>query len=104
MLSTQNKPALIRNNIPATKPGQLRKWVDRKELRQFLTANFAIERLFSITPRFNRGFLGLLNSHRLARLAERVRLGIIMRMIKILEERLWLGWSLMVLARKNSWQ
>ncbi|WP_206035695.1 bifunctional 2-polyprenyl-6-hydroxyphenol methylase/3-demethylubiquinol 3-O-methyltransferase UbiG [Roseomonas sp. HF4] len=36
LLATQNRPILELNRIPLPAPGQLRKWMDRRELRQLL--------------------------------------------------------------------
>lgn len=101
MLATQNRPALERNQIPPPAPGQLRRWVDRHELARLLAPRFCVEELFSITPSFNRGTLRLLNSGRVQRIASRLRLGAAHRAMVRLEERLWLGWTLMALARKT---
>jgi 2-polyprenyl-3-methyl-5-hydroxy-6-metoxy-1,4-benzoquinol methylase len=65
MLATQNKPALLRNDIPPSGNGQLRHWVDRKEPQQLLAPQFFVECMFSITPQFNRGTLRVINSNRL---------------------------------------
>jgi hypothetical protein len=55
MLGTQIGP------IPAPIAGQLRRRVDHKELAQLLREQFVLETLFSITPRFDRGVLRLVN-------------------------------------------
>jgi len=100
MLATQNKPALQRNTIPAPKPGQLRRWVDRHELRQLLTKDFQVRDLFSITPIFNRGLLRLVNSYKLEKLLTMIRLGNVVTRVKKVQQDAWLGWTLMALARK----
>lgn len=101
MIATQNRPALMRNDIPPPAPGQLRHWVDRRELAALLGAEFEVEELFSITPRFNRGVLRILNSGRLAAAASRAGLGPAMRGLRRLEEMADLGWTLMARARKR---
>jgi 2-polyprenyl-3-methyl-5-hydroxy-6-metoxy-1,4-benzoquinol methylase len=98
MLATQNKPALMRNNIPAPAPGQLRRWVDRHELQELLAPHFQVKKMFSITPCFNRGLLRIVNSYRLQRAADRAFLGRVLRGVKRIESNLWLGWTIMVLA------
>jgi SAM-dependent methyltransferase len=101
MLATQNKPALLRNEVPPAGNGQLRHWVDRTELRSLLEQRFEVDEMFSITPQFNRGFLRILNSNRIARLNARVGLSGITTIMKQWQERMWLGWTLMALARKR---
>ncbi|KRR20349.1 class I SAM-dependent methyltransferase [Bradyrhizobium retamae] len=98
MLATQNKPALVLNDIPAPGPGQLRHWVDRHELHELLAPRFRVKEMFSITPRFNRGVLRILNSYRLQRAADRVFLGSLMRGVKWIVNKMWLGWTIMGLA------
>jgi 2-polyprenyl-3-methyl-5-hydroxy-6-metoxy-1,4-benzoquinol methylase len=102
MLATQNRPALQRNDIPQPKPGQLRRWVDRHELRALLEPSFVVEELFSLTPQYNRGFLRLQHSHKLGRLVSMLRLQRAWRRFEKLEERAWLGWTLMVRATKRA--
>ena len=98
MLATQNRPVLQRwNEIPPPAPGQLRRWVDRHELRALLEPHFQVRELFSITPRSNRGLMRLVHSRTLNRPIRAV-LG---RRIDRLKERLGLGWTLMTLARKR---
>lgn len=100
MLATQNRPVLERNSIPPVKPGQLRRWVDRTELVGLLADDLEVTQLFSITPRFNRGPLRLVNSYKLGALATKLRLHAVVGSIKAAQERRWLGWTLMLLARK----
>lgn len=98
MLATQNRPVLQRhNNIPPPGPGQLRNWVDSDQLRRLLEPEFAVERLFSVTPRANRGFMRIVNSRKLNR-PVRMVLGDSVERIK---ERLGLGWTLMARARRR---
>jgi 2-polyprenyl-3-methyl-5-hydroxy-6-metoxy-1,4-benzoquinol methylase len=101
MLATQNKPALLRNDIPAPNPGQLRHWVDRHELAELMALRFEVKEMFSITPHFNRGLLRVINSGRLKRLAEAAKLSPVLRQVKRWEERMWLGWTIMALARRR---
>lgn len=101
IIGTQNKPALMKNNIPAPEPGQLRRWVDRHELSQLLELHFEVLELCSITPQFNRGLLRIPNSYKINRLASAIRLDPIMRLIQRTQERAWLGWTLMALGRKR---
>jgi SAM-dependent methyltransferase len=102
MIATQNRPALERNDISAPAPGQLRRWVDRHELRAALERHFEIGELISITPKFNRGPLRLLNSAKLRRAAGALGLDWIFERSKRAQERAWLGWTLMALGRKRT--
>lgn len=100
MLATQNRRALERNHIPSPVPGQLRRWVDHHELAILLGDDFEIEQLFSITPKFNRGVLRAVNSYKLNAALKAVGLGGVGKRVKTYQERAWLGWTLMALARK----
>ena len=52
MLATQNRFVLqYLNRRPPPLPGQLRRWVDRRELRDLLEPEFEVSELFSVTPR-----------------------------------------------------
>jgi SAM-dependent methyltransferase len=101
MLATQNRPALQRNTIAPPRPGQLRRWVDRHELRALLERDFIVEELFSVTPQFNCGALRIVNSPRAKRLAASAGLSTLTDVIKRIQERAWFGWTLMALARKR---
>lgn len=97
LLSTQNRPVLDRlNRIPPPEPGQLRRWVDRTELRNLLTPQFDVLRLISVTPRADRGVMRVITSRKLQR-AVRPLIG--NRLERSLEH-LGLGWTLMALARR----
>jgi SAM-dependent methyltransferase len=99
LLSTQNRPVLERfNRIPPPEPGQLRRWVDRAELRDLLTPQFEVLRLTSVTPRADRGVMRVITSRKLQR-AVRPLVGD--RLERSLEH-LGLGWTLMAVARRPS--
>lgn len=98
MLATQNRSALEMSDLPRI-PGQLRRWVNRRELTMLLTPAFQVEQMFSITPHFNRGPLRILNSERLQRMADTAKLGSLLRVVKRIEEKVGLGWTIMTLAR-----
>lgn len=119
MLATQNRVVLqYFNFIPAPAPGQLRRWVDRRELRNMLDSNFEILELFSVTPKLCRG-LGIKKLINLAELAwlppgrPGERDLIVQRSADqtgAVRARRWLtgrleavglGWTLMALARKR---
>lgn len=98
MLATQNRFVLQRfNRVPPPQPGQLRRWVNRPELRRLLRAEFEVQELFSVSPVANRGVMRLVNSRKLntpirALFGDRV---------ERLKEAAGLGWTLMALARKR---
>jgi 2-polyprenyl-3-methyl-5-hydroxy-6-metoxy-1,4-benzoquinol methylase len=102
LLATQNRPALERNDIPPSGPGQIRHWVDRHELSTLLTERFEIHELRSVTPLFNRGYLRYLNSNKLRSTLTSVGLGTVNRFVTEHAEKAWLGWTLMALAGKRA--
>jgi len=97
MLATQNRPVLERyNRIPSPKPGQLRRWVDKDELRRLLAKEFDVLDTFSITPKANKGAMRIINS----RTFNRPIRALIGQRLDKLKEAAGLGWTLMALARK----
>lgn len=101
MLATQNKPALERSDVPSAQPGQLRRWTDRHELKTLLAHRFHVAQMFSITPHFNRGLLRVINSGRLQRAADAAKLAWLLHGMKKFQEKAWLGWTIMTLARRS---
>jgi 2-polyprenyl-3-methyl-5-hydroxy-6-metoxy-1,4-benzoquinol methylase len=98
MLATQNRFALERwTQVPAKGAGQIRRWVDAKTLRHILSKHFEIAELTSIVPVGDKGILRWTNAPKVNRMlsffASQLR-------IDSLKERLFLGHTLMVLARK----
>ncbi len=120
MLATQNRFVLqYLNRRPPPEPGQLRRWLDRRELRDLLEPEFEVSELFSVTPRVALNTMVWLRDAK-ARIwpaqaaagdgagttkneaADRV--GFATRSRRWLVGRLeamGLGWSLMALARKR---
>lgn len=97
MMATQNRFVLQRfNDVPPPAPGQLRRWVDRQELRDLLQPHFEIEKVFSVTPKANRGVMRLINSRKLN---QPIR-AVVGDRVERLKEAMGLGWTLMALARK----
>lgn len=95
MLATQNAPILRRNSwIKPPGAGQIRKWVDRKELRALLAPHFQVLEATTLTPRGNEGFLRLVNSMKVEALLPSAW--------KRVREKLGLGWTIMIRARKRS--
>ena len=99
MLATQNRSALELNRIPPPGEGQRRQWVNRDELIALLEPNFEILELRSITPQFNRGWRRVINSRKLAGALRRMRLDAIPRWTTSVQERRWMGWTLIVRAQ-----
>ena len=117
MMATQNRFVLqYLNRIGPPAPGQLRRWVDRRELRALLEPEFEVLELFSATPRLARGTMGLIKSslHRRGRAVagqqaekpagttghqagprDQARRWMVAGL-----EAVGLGWTLMALARK----
>lgn len=107
MLATQNRPVLEHlNDVDPPGEGQLRKWVDRHQLRALLEDDFEVLELFTVTPRLGR-VMKLLSRTRLAGSAKRVvtdaagdtkpRTGAGWRLL----ERVGLGATLMCHARRR---
>lgn len=95
ILATQNAPVLRRNSrIPPPGVGQIRKWVDRRELRALLAPHFEIREMTTLTPLGHDGLLRLTNSPKLESLLPRGWKGV--------RERLGLGWTIMTRARRRS--
>ena len=98
MLATQNRPVLERyNRISPPKPGQLRRWVDKNELRSLLAKEFETVEIFSITPKANKGLMRIINS----RTFNRPVRALVGPRLDRLKEAAGLGWTLMALARKR---
>lgn len=94
MLATQNRPVLQdRCRVPPPDPGQVRRWVDRRELRALTAPHFVVDELFSVTPVAHRWPYRALTSWRL-----HDALGPVGRTLRSrLEARDW-GWTLMFLG------
>lgn len=101
MLATQNRPVLEKNDVPPPSPGQLRHWVDRYELRALLEHAFDVKELFSITPKYNRGPLKLINADKVRDTFHAIGLDAVIAATDHLQEKAWMGWTLMALAQKR---
>lgn len=98
MLATQNRPILQKyNRIPPPSPGQLRRWVDKKELTSLLSRHFEVVELFSVTPTANKGLMRILHSRTLNRPIR----ALVGNRLDRLKESIGLGWTLMARARKK---
>jgi hypothetical protein len=69
-------------------------------LAGLLEKEFEIEQLFSITPQFNRGILRVVNWRKLNVMLRALGMGAVCKLVKTRQERAWMGWTLMALARK----
>jgi 2-polyprenyl-3-methyl-5-hydroxy-6-metoxy-1,4-benzoquinol methylase len=99
LLATQNRPVLERfNSVPPPGPGQLRHWVDRRELRGLLEPHFEIQEIFTVSPVANRGVMRVVNSERLNRPVRRL----VGNRLERGKERLGLGWTIMCRASVRS--
>lgn len=69
-LATQNRSVLERwSVVPGPQPGQIRRWVDAKQLRALMASDFYDVQVESIHPVGDQGLLRITNSHKLNRLA-----------------------------------
>jgi hypothetical protein len=76
--------------------------LDRDELSALLNDRFEVVEMFSITPVFNSGWLRYVNSRKLRSLFAAIGFDVVNNLIKDGQEKAWLGWTLMALARKRS--
>lgn len=97
LLATQNRPVLENMNHVPPPSGQIRKWVDKHELRTLLSAEFDVLELFSVAPSANRGVWRIIN----ARAINKPIRAVLGDSVERLKERMGLGWTLMALARKR---
>ncbi len=68
LLTTQNRFVLERrHNVMPPGPGQIRHWVNHRELKALVKPSFRILRLTSLEPDGRRGVLWLVNSNKLNR-------------------------------------
>jgi hypothetical protein len=92
MIATQNRPILARfNRVAPPAPGQVRRWVDRNELRTMVTATgFRVDEVQTVTPLADHGPMRVV-----------AKLGRITRTSRLLEQ-LGFGWTIMMRATKVS--
>lgn len=99
LMATQNGPVLRRVPwIDPPPPGHLRRWVDRRELHALLDPHFVVEELRAITPAGETGVLRWVNSRKIARIVGAL-IGV--STWRSVRERLGIGWTLMVRARRR---
>jgi 2-polyprenyl-3-methyl-5-hydroxy-6-metoxy-1,4-benzoquinol methylase len=99
MLATQNRFTLSRlSGVAPQGVGQVRRWVNAGELRRLLSTHFEIQALTSIVPVGDRGILRWINAPKVTRALSLLAAH---EQIDAVKERLLLGHTLMVLARKS---
>jgi SAM-dependent methyltransferase len=100
MLATQNKFTLSRwSEVAPPASGQIRKWLGAGEVKRLLAPHFQVQLLTSINPVGDRGILSWVNAPKLNRF---LSLWAKQGQIESAKERLLLGHTLMILARKSS--
>lgn len=95
VLATQNPWVLARSTVDPVQPGQIRRWLSRRELRALLAPHFRVEEIRTVTPHGDRGVLRLVNSVKLNAIAAAL-LGA--ERVRALKERAGLGRTLIVRA------
>lgn len=97
LLATQNRFVLERSaGVAPRAHGQIRQWVDRRQLQALLSERFDVKRLVSIYPYGHGGILRVVNSPKLNSLVSRV---VTQQTLNRLKEKIWLGHTLMALAQ-----
>jgi len=77
----------------------IKKWLDMKGLKGLIAADFTVLRSTSVIPMGHRGWLRLINSHKLNHLLSWL---IPQKRLNALKERMGLGYSIIVVGRKKS--
>lgn len=98
IITAQNKFVYERRrDIRPPQPGNIRKWLSGRELRDLLKRHFQIQRSITVLPAGDRGILRIINSSKLNRVLELV---FSKQRIRKLKESLGLGQTHVVLARR----
>jgi 2-polyprenyl-3-methyl-5-hydroxy-6-metoxy-1,4-benzoquinol methylase len=98
ILATQNRPVMEHlNSVAPPRPGQLRRWVDRKELAKLLAPHFLLDRILFVTPNANKGLWRLLGS----RTARRLMRSVSGRFLERVVAAAGLGRTLMAMAYRR---
>lgn len=99
VIATQNRPVLERwSEIPGPQPGQIRQWVDHRQLRKLLASQFEHVRIESICPVGDQGLLRVVNSVKLNTLLSAI---VGKNRLQRLKERAFLGHTLMCYASRK---
>jgi 2-polyprenyl-3-methyl-5-hydroxy-6-metoxy-1,4-benzoquinol methylase len=100
IITTPNKFVIERSDVfPPQPPEHLEKWLTMGSLKRLLDPHFRVLRTTSILPMGNRGILRITNS---TKLNAGLALFMSSRGIERLKERLGLGYTLILLARKRT--
>ncbi|HEY8507270.1 MAG TPA: class I SAM-dependent methyltransferase [Steroidobacteraceae bacterium] len=98
LMTTQNRFVYERrSDIAPLQPGQVRRWLNRREVRELLRPRFEIVRMVTMDPAGHRGILRIVNSVKLDRLTHLLGLGDVARRAK---EAMGFGDIIFVHARK----
>ena len=99
-VTTVNKYVYSRSrDVGPPEDGQVRNWLSRRQTLDLLRRHFDILESFTVEPRGDKGFLQIVNSVKLNKLASRI---VSRDAIKSLKERMGLGGGFVVFARKRS--
>ena len=97
-IATQNRVVLSRwSEVVPQAPGQIRNWLDAKTLKKMLARHFEVCQLTSAVPVGDRGFLRVVNSHKVNKM---LSLLFSQKSLDAFKERCMLGHSLIAVARK----
>jgi 2-polyprenyl-3-methyl-5-hydroxy-6-metoxy-1,4-benzoquinol methylase len=99
IITTTNRRIVERMALPAQPREHLEHWLTMSGLKALLRPRFDVLRARSITPLGTEGFLRFVNAPKVDRLAGAL---LSARGVRALKERLGLGYSLVVLARKRT--
>jgi 2-polyprenyl-3-methyl-5-hydroxy-6-metoxy-1,4-benzoquinol methylase len=96
ILTCQNKFILKRVDVAPQAQGQVRQWLNRRELRRLISMRFDLLKMTTIGPEGRRGMLGVVNSRRINALLQRF---LTEASIQSVKEWAGLGRTIVVLAR-----
>jgi 2-polyprenyl-3-methyl-5-hydroxy-6-metoxy-1,4-benzoquinol methylase len=99
LLTTQNKFIYERrSDIRPPQPGNIRKWLNRRELRRLVRPHFEVLHVTTVLPKGDKGILRVVHSYKLNWLLNRFWTR---ERIARVQERLGLGHTLVVQARRR---
>jgi 2-polyprenyl-3-methyl-5-hydroxy-6-metoxy-1,4-benzoquinol methylase len=98
ILTCQNKFVLKRVDVAPQARGQVRQWLNRKELNRLVCSHFDLLKMITIGPEGHRGILRVVNSYKVNALLHRM---IPEATVQSLKERAGFGRTIVVLARKR---
>lgn len=99
IIATQNRPVFERSSdVGGPNDGEIRQWLNAKELKALLSPQFRTDQLVSVDPGGDQGFLRLVNSTKLNNLLSIFLSG---KRIERLKEKALLGRELLVISYKH---